>query len=144
MHVSVVKYLISYLSWPSNAVNTANHVRFGRALCFTFVGDFFLLVDKAKHVRLPVRKRKSPSLYTYVGGLLLNLFLSSYSNLHILFCFQLLFLNKCKKKPAGRYQQNWSRLVFLFSNIKQLCVLLLSINRGKFLSSLRNRIYQRK
>lgn len=47
-------------------MNKASHVRFESALCFTFVGDFFSLVDKTKDVRLPVRKRKSPALYTYV------------------------------------------------------------------------------
>lgn len=75
-----------------------------------------------------MRKRKSPVLYIFAGGLLLNLFLPSYSYLHIYIALSYCFFRTAKKNPAGRKQQNQCRLVFLFLNIKQLCAVLLSTN----------------
>lgn len=44
-----------------------------------------------------MRKRKSPALYTFVGGLLLNLFLHSYSNLYIYIALSYCFFRNTKK-----------------------------------------------
>lgn len=102
---------VSVVPNTSHGTNKASHVRLPlRGSCALHSSAIFLFTDKANQVRLPMRKRRSPVLYTFVGGLLLNLFLPSYSNLHIYIALSYCFFRNAKKKSC---RQETTELVSL-------------------------------